>query len=173
MQGLENTLAVIRSAINDEVSGQRFYSDAVYSCIDPWAKEVFATLVQEEEEHTRLLLLQYESLTVDGRWLDPEAALADNAEVDITRFSFPEGEPAETLFQPSQAIDRRSDDLTALAYGIDMERRAIDLYGRGAAESTDQAARNTYEYLVDQETEHYQQLKNQWEKLAGIPFGDV
>ena len=59
------------------------------------------------------------------------------------------------------------------AGGIDMERKAIYLYGQGARESTNPAVRNTYEYLVDQETEHYQQLKDNWEKLAGIPFGGV
>lgn len=87
MQDLESALAVIRSAIHDEVTGQRFYDDAARYCIDPWAKEMFATLAKEEDVHTRLLLREYEALTTQGRWIDPEMALASDAVVDITRFS--------------------------------------------------------------------------------------
>jgi hypothetical protein len=174
---LESALAVIRSAIHDEVSGQRFYNDAARYCIDPWAKEMFATLAKEEDVHTRLLLLEYEALTTHGHWIDPEMALASDAVVDITRFVFPEEDSIASLFPPDWsgdgAIDRRSDDLAALAFGIDMERRAIDLYERGARGATDLSARRMYELLVGEETEHYQQLKDQWEKLAGVSFEET
>lgn len=177
MQDLESAVAVIRSAIHDEVTGQRFYDDAARYCIDPWAKEMFATLAKEEDVHPRLLLLEYEALTTHGRWVDPRVALASDAEVDITRFVFPEENSIESLFpldwSGDGGIDRRSDDLAALAFGIDMERKAIDLYERGAREATDLSARKMYELLVGEETEHYQQLKDQWEKPAGIPFGET
>ena len=177
MQDLESALAVIRSAIHDEVTGQRFYDDAARYCIDPWAKEMFATLAKEEDVHTRLLLREYEALTTQGRWIDPEMALASDAVVDITRFVFPEENSIESLFPPDWsgdgAIDRRNDDLAALAFGIDMERKAIDLYERGARGATDLSARRMYELLVGEETERCQQLKDQWEKLAGIHFGET
>ncbi len=177
MKDLESALAVIRSAIHDEVSGQRFYNDAARYCIDPWAKEMFATLAKEEEVHTRLLLLEYEALTTHGRWVDPRVALDSDAAVDITRFVFPEEDSIVSLFPPDWSgdgtIDRRSDDLAALAFGIDMERRAIDLYERGARGATDLSARRMYELLVGEETEHYQQLKDQWEELAGVSFEET
>ena len=67
-------------------------------------------------------------------------------------------------------VDRRADDLSALAFGIRMEKRAIALYGEEAGAARDPAARKAYEFLVLEEKQHYQQLKEQWEKLAGIPF---
>jgi rubrerythrin len=171
---IENALVVIRRAIHDEVAGQRFYGDAAYACIDPWAKEVFATLAAEEQVHTRLLLLEYRALTDQGRWLDPRMALESTADVDITQVTFPDERPGEELF-PSQwsavqVIDRRATDLDALAFGIELETRAIELYGQAGQQLQDPAAQRAYRFLADEETRHFNQLKIQWENLAGRPF---
>ena len=133
---VESALVVVRQALHDEIAGQRFYNDAAFYCIDLWAKEVFASLAQEEQVHIQVLLLEYESLKTKGRWLDLQAARASDANVDVTQFDFGDDEPAQELFPPQwsveQAVDRRSDDLAALAFGIQMEQAAIDLYSRTA-----------------------------------------
>lgn len=174
MQELESALAVMQSAIHNEIAGQQFYNNAAYSCIDPWAKEIFAALAKEEEVHTRLLLLEYEALSTEGRWIDLETARASDSPVDITRFSFPDDEPAEELFPLHRsvegAVDRQADDLAALAFGIKMEERAIALYGQATGEVGDRTAQEVYEFLVQEETRHYHELKAQWETLAGMPF---
>jgi rubrerythrin len=174
MQDTETALAIVRRAVRNEIAGQGFYNDAAYHCIDLWAKEIFATLAREEEEHTRLLLLAYEALTRQGRWIDLDSARTSDAVVDITRLDFPEDGPAEELFPPEWSmggvVDRRADDLAALAFGIQMEERTIDLYRRAATTSGDAAAQEAYEFLVQEEIRHYHQLKNHWEKLAGMAF---
>jgi rubrerythrin len=170
----ESALAVLRSAIQNEVAGQRFYEDASFYCFDPRAKEAFAALAKDEAEHTRLLLLEYEALSSRGRWIDPASALTTNAQVDITRFAFPDGPVAEELFPPERpaerSIDRRSDDMDTLAFGVHMERKAIELYGRATLRSQDAAARQAYDFLVEEETRHMRELKAHWERLAGIPW---
>jgi rubrerythrin len=174
MREVESALAVIQLAIHNEIAGQRFYSDAAFSCIDPWAKEVFARLAGEEEVHLRLLVLEYQALSDRGRWLEPQRALASDAEVEITPFTLPEGEPDEALFpvkEPvEQVVDRRANDLDALAFGVELEQRAIQLYGRSGQEVEEEAARQAYRFLVEEETRHYNQLKTEWERLAGRPF---
>ncbi len=177
MQDVESALAVIRRAIHNEITGQRFYNDASFYCIDPWAKDVFASLAREEEQHTELLLVEYDSLATQDRWIDPDVALASSAEVDITRITFSGDEPAEELF-PAQwsvdeAVDRSADDLGALAFGIHLEQQAIALYGDQADSSAEPAAQKAYRFLVEEETRHYQQLKDQWERLAGMPFKET
>jgi rubrerythrin len=176
-QDIEGALAVVRRAIHDEIAGQRFYQDAAYHSVDPWAKEIFATLAQEEEDHSRLLLLEYEALTTQGRWIDLDTARTSDAEVDITRLTFSDDEPFPALF-PAQwsvegIVDRRTDDLGALAFGIKMERRAIDLYSQAASACAGPAAREAFEFLVQEEVRHYQELKTHWEKLAGRPFNEA
>lgn len=167
-------LVVVQRALHNEIVGQRFYSDAAFYCVDPWAKEVFANLARDEESHTQLLLVEYQSLETHGRWVDPKVALQKGADVDITDLTFADGEPVEELFPPqwsvTEVVDRRADDLTALAFGIEMEQRAIVLYAQEAAGSSDLAARHAYQFLIDEETRHHRQLKEQWERLAGIPF---
>lgn len=171
---LDSALAVIRRAIQNEIAGQRFYSEAAFYCIDPWAKDVFANLAREEEQHTHLLLVEYEALTTQGQWVDPEQALAGEAGVEITELTFSEDDLEEELFPPQwvvgDAVDRRADDLVALAFGVRMEQKAIDLYRREEANTADPVAQQAYGFLVEEEIRHYDQLREQWERLSGRPF---
>ncbi|MGD2206333.1 MAG: ferritin family protein [Anaerolineae bacterium] len=168
-QDVNRALTVLGQAIHNEITGQQFYNDAAHHCVDPWAKEIFAVLAEEENQHTRLLLLEYEALETQGQWLDLEAALASEAEVDITRFTFLDDGMGQELFA-RQAVDRRIDDLEALAFGIQMEEKAIDLYSQSVKTATDPRARKAYEFLVEEETRHYHQLRDRWEALAGMAF---
>jgi rubrerythrin len=174
MQDRQSALTVIQNAVHNEVSGQRFYSDAARSCIDLWTKEMFASLAAEEELHTRLLLVEYESLSTRGRWIDHETALDRDAGIDITAFTFPAGELEGELFpthgSSSQNVDRTMDDLSALALGIAMEKQAIDLYTQAARAADDDTAQEAYEFLIVEETRHHDQLRSRWEKLAGRAF---
>jgi rubrerythrin len=174
MQNLENALAVLHRAIANEIAGQRFYDDAAYYCVDLWAKETFAALAREEEEHTRLLLVEYKALSTHGRWIDLEIARSSPAEIDITALSFLDDEPAQTMFPSSgsvaETVDRTADDLAALALGIKMEQTAIELYGQQARTADDPSVREAYEFLVEDEIRHYSELKAQWERLAGTAF---
>ena len=52
----------------------------------------------------------------------------------------------------------------------DGKRIEIDLYSQAAEETRDPAARDAYRFLVDDEIRHHQELKTQWEKLAGRPY---
>ena len=174
MEEAARTLSVVRRAIRNEIAGQGFYSEAAFQCIDPWAKEIFATLAREEDGHARLLLAEYEALLDQGRWLDPVAARDRSASVDITHFTFPEEESTEELFPPQwragHAIDRRASDLDALAFAVRLEQSAIEMYGASSRTTDDPAAQKAYRFLMDEETRHYHQFRSQWEKLAGRSF---
>lgn len=171
LEDYQGALAAIQRAIQNEIAGQRFYDDAAFRCIDPWAKEVFDRLAREEEEHVLLLLGEYESLKTQERWLPPQAALQLGASIDISKMTFPSGGPKAELF-PSEgsaerAIDRRADDLSALAFGLQLEEQSIALYERKAQAATEPAAREAYSFLVEEERRHHRQLRARWENLAG------
>jgi rubrerythrin len=174
MEDIQDALAVIRHAIHNEVTGRRFYDDAAFYCVDPWAKETFARLAAEEERHVHLLLVEYESLEYQGRWSDPRAALDRDPGIDITHISFAQDQAGPDLFPsqaaPGEVVDRRADDLAALALGIEMEVAAINLYQQQGEDSSHPQAREAYQFLVGEEQRHYEQLKSQWERLAGKPY---
>ncbi len=173
---LDSALVVIRRAIQNEIAGQRFYSEAAFYCVDPWAKDVFANLAREEEEHTQLLLAEYAALTTQGQWVDYEQALVGRAGVEITELTFLEEELEVELFPPQwtagDAVDRRVDDLDALAFSVRMEEKAIGLYRGEGASTLDPVAQRAYRFLVEEETRHYHQLREQWERLSGRPFSE-
>jgi rubrerythrin len=174
MEDLEGALTIIRGAIQNEIAGQRFYQDAAQYCIDPWAKEAFARLAQEEEKHVTLLLGEHHSLTTQGRWLPPRAALELGAKVDVSQIPFSTGEAVAALFPDGgsarQAIDRGADDLSALAFGLQIEERSIALYQQQADAAVDSSSRETFLSLVDEERRHREQLQARWESLAGRPW---
>jgi rubrerythrin len=167
-------LAVIETAIQNEIAGRRFYDEASRYCIDLWAKEVFASLASDEERHAQLLLGEHESLSQQGQWLDPADALKTGESVDITRISFSDGMPGAELFPPGwaagDAIDRTWDDLAALAFGIGLEKAAIALYQAEATKVSDTSALRAFNFLVSEEERHYHQLVDRWEQLAGVEF---
>ena len=173
----ESALAVLRRAIHNEVAGQRFYNDASFFCIDPWAKDIFSNLAQEEEKHTQLLLVEYEALETQGQWVDPDKALESAPGMDITKLTFSEDDPVEELFPLQRpvgdGVDRRADDLAALAFGIRMEQDAIDLYERELASVQHPEAQKAYRFLVEEEVRHYHQLREQWERLSGRSFPQI
>jgi rubrerythrin len=177
MSELDSTLAALRRAIRNEIAGQRFYYDAAFYCIDPWAKDVFSNLASEEEKHTQLLLVEYEALEKTGEWVEIQQALEREASIEITMLDFSGDEPGEELFPPEwsvgDAVDRRADDLAALAFGIRMEQEAISLYDRERASTRDPSANTAYGFLIEEESRHYDQLKSQWERLSGVPFSEM
>jgi rubrerythrin len=171
---VEATLAILATAIQNEIAGQRFYHEASRYCIDLWAKEIFAALARDEERHTQILAGEYEALSTEGQWLRPEDALKAGKEVDITRIPLSATRSEMELFPPEwavgDAIDRTWDDLAALAFGIDLERAAIALYRREESRVTDASAASTFGFLVAEEERHYRQLVDRWEQLAGVEF---
>lgn len=174
MQIKQSTLIVLRRAIQNDLAGQRFYFDAASYCIDPWAKEVFATLARGKERHVRRLLAEYESLRESDRWNGLGRGRSSRAPLDITHLTFEEDEKVEgaSPFQRTagQLVDRRSDDLEALALGIDMERTVLELYRQASLAEEDQEVRKAYEFLLRDKARYYHRLRDQWQDLAGVPF---
>ena len=174
MEHEDSALVVLLHAIQNEIAGQRFYDDAARFCIDPWAKELLDRLAREEEGHVQLLLGQYDALRGGLGWRDIQEATERGAAADLSRVAFPAGEPPAALFpsgwSPAQALDRGSDDLSALMLAIEIEKLAVGLYQRESETARDDAAREAYLFLVQEERRHYRQLTAQWERLSGLPW---
>jgi len=176
MEEQNGALVVLLRAIQNEIAGQRFYDDAARYCIDLWAKELLSTLAREEEGHAQLLLGQHDALRSGAGWLDLQEAMDRGATADVSRLTFPAEGPAAALFppawSPTQALDRAADDLSALALGIEIEKLAVALYQGESDTAQDEAARDAYRFLVQEERRHYRQLTTHWERLSGAPWED-
>lgn len=176
MQVRQEALLVLQRGIQNDLAGQRFYFDAASYCIDPWAKEIFVTLAQRKEKQVRRLLAEYESVRDSNRGNGHGLGHSSRATLDITHLTFQEDEEGEGSFPfqltAAQLVDRRSDDLKALALGINVERSVLDLYRQASDAAKDQEVRKAYEFLLHGEARYYHRLRDQWKELAGVPFDD-
>jgi rubrerythrin len=177
MEEQNGALAVLLHAIQNEIAGQRFYDDAAHYCIDPWAKGLLDALAREEESHIQLLLGQYDALRVGAGWLGLGKAMSRGSAADIGRLKFPAEDPLAALFpvgwSPAQAVDRSADDLSVLTLGIEMEKLAIALYQEEGNAAQDEAARDAYAFLVQEERRHYRELTEHWQRLSGSAWEET
>ena len=176
MKVRQTALFVLRRGIQNDLEEQRFYFDAASYCIDPWAKEVFVTLAQGKERQVRRLLAEYESVRDLYRRNGHKAGASSHPPLDVTNLTFQEDEAVEGAlpFQlaAAQLVDRRSDDLQALALGIDVERSVLEHYKQAIRAEEDREVRKAYEFLLRDKARHYHRLRDYWKELAGVPFDD-
>ncbi len=174
MENREGALEIIRGAVHNEISGQQLYDDAVRYAIDLGAKQILDTLAREEERHVNLLLGEYDALCSLGRWLDPQEAMQHGAKVDVGRVLPSSGAFVPELFppgwSPTTALERTMDDLSALAFGLQIEEIAVALYEQEAGAATDTIAAETYRFLAEEERRHVRLLSDHWQRLAGVPW---
>ena len=155
----EEALVALRRGMSTEIWGQRFYEEAVARTEAEDGKRVFQSLVAEERQHLDILRGQYASLRADNEWISIEDARAMAASVDPTDI-FPEASAAVQL------IPEDATDLQALQMAKDFERRGYELYHQAATLATSPEAKAMWEYLAQEEDQHYAFLDQTQEYLA-------
>jgi len=144
-------LEPLRQGMINEIRGRKLYLEAAERCDDPAGAKMFESLASDEDQHLEILQQQYSAVTKSGKWLsldDARDATEPPPDLDL----FPEG--AEDLLPPD------ADDLKALEVAMGYEKRGYDLYKAAAAAATDLAAKAMYEFLVQEESRHYELVQN-------------
>jgi rubrerythrin len=142
-------LQALHQGIQTEIQGRTFYHKAIERTKDARGKEVWHSLVHEEEMHLRLLKVQYGAIASEGQWLSMERAreLEPGREVETI---FPQDDNTLVALLPAGA-----DDIKALEVALDFERKGYQMYQRLAEETTDPAGQALYRFLAAQEQRHY------------------
>jgi rubrerythrin len=142
-----------------ERRGQRFYAQAAKRTFDPKGSEMFRSLASDEVMHEQVIERQIEALRADEGWILPEGAL--DVEVDLDSPLFPEGK-----VDLERAIEPDASELDALLFGLKIENDSFDLYASQAKAAENAKAKRLYEYLVDQERNHFNLLMLNYESLV-------
>ena len=159
METKDVMLQALHQGIQTEVQGLTFYRRAIERTHDARGKEVYASLVREEQMHLHLLKVQYGALVEQGRWVEMEQA----RQMEVGRAVeevFPQSDDALVRLLPAQA-----DDLKALEIALDFERKGYQTYARLAGETADPAGRTLYQFLAAQEQKHYDYIQRAHEYL--------
>jgi rubrerythrin len=152
-------LAALSQAMAIEQEGIDFYSGAAEGAQDEQAGQTLLRLARDEKSHLTLLKRQYDSLSREGVWQDlPEvkpAASASNGPIIFPRK------------QAQKAPPSGSSTADVLLFGMDIETRSYDLYRQAASTMADPRGQAMYQFLVAEETRHFDLLMSKYEQIAG------
>lgn len=148
-------LESLNTATKMEKDGRAFYQEAARQATNPLAKTVFETLADEELVHIKTIDAFHCALKEKGTCAGLESMLQEKTQ------------PAarlQNVFQKArQRMDKtvQADAGTREAYetAMELEEKAYAMYQRLLAGTDDETARKLYQFMLEQENEHYAFLK--------------
>ena len=158
-----HSLDVLRNAISMEIEGKEFFEAAAQKMKHPRAKEMFMSLVKQEQRHVDILQGELNRLSEGSGW----ASLKEMME---SRSSYPK----ISVFQ-DKAIKRfkmRPDagELEVLNLGIEVEKKSMDYYRTAGNETADPKAKEIFNWLVGEEGGHLTILTAEYENRTKSGF---
>ena len=161
MQNAENpVLTVLKNAVQMEIEGKEFFENAAARMKHPRAKDMFTSLVKQEQRHVDVLTAEYSRISDGKSWAPLE-------EMKSTASSY----PRLSVFQDGdikRAIKVRPDagELEVLKIGIEVEQKSIEYYRNAGSASDDAKAREVFNWLVGEEAGHLTILNAEYDNRA-------
>lgn len=138
---------ILRDAVQMEIEGKDFYERASKSVKLQRSRDMFASLIKQEERHINILGEEMDRLEKGKEW----APLADLKKSVPTY-------PRISVFQDKtfKHLKLRADsgELEVLKIGIDVEQKSIDYYRNAGRGADDPRAREVFNWLVGEEAGH-------------------
>jgi rubrerythrin len=158
---LSSAIDAVKTAIMTEMQGYELYKGAAERTTDPEARRMFQLLADEEENHSRMLHEQFQSLM--------------QAKVFTAPPTVEEGEGFETLVADPKwrkSLRFGNMELSAVSIGSNLEARAIALYKKCAQTTTDPEGRKVFEWLVHWEEDHLKWMQTLEDELKERYWAD-
>jgi len=139
-------LDVLKSAINLEEEGIRFYRGKADQIENQYASLFFKRMVGEENDHRETLSKALESLE---KKQPPEIDVDSLPDIDV----FPkQGRGEET---PGEGY------VEALNFALEIEEKSMQLYRKARDNTKYPSLKGLYDYLVDFEKKHFDRIKGE------------
>jgi rubrerythrin len=135
---------ILKNAILLEKRGQAFYSKVAAQASGAAVKDFFTRMAQEEVTHVKMLSEQFKSYSTHKKF--KPAAYQDQGE-----FKTASDILTKDLKRQISAADFEA---AAIAAAMSMEKNAIEIYSRRAAEAQDPDEKALYDWLAKWETAH-------------------
>lgn len=135
-------------ALEMEEKGKVFYEKAVQSCKNELGRQIFATLIKDELMHMETIRSIYNELTSNEQWSESWKA------------KVPEHGDLGTFFRELAAkhktdITADTNDLQALAVGIDFEAKSIKFYSEDLPKASSPLEKAFLERMIVEEKSHH------------------
>ncbi|MCU0859172.1 MAG: ferritin family protein [Thermoplasmata archaeon] len=159
----QDSLDVLRNAIDMELEGKDFFERAAKTMKHPRAREMFSSLVRQEQKHIEVIEEEMRRLESGKGW----GTLSD------VRSTAPRM-PQISVFRDREVARRKIKDgaseLEVLEVGMTVERKSVEYYRSAALKATDPGARELFDWLVGQEAGHLTILTAEHDSRSGSGF---
>jgi rubrerythrin len=144
----------IQVSIFIEKQGLLFYEKATKKADDPEVRKVFSRLAEEEKEHLQ-------SLNIKSRFLQPALKNKSAVRRDVELFIAEqvEGKVFPNLEEMGGNENFPANDLEALEFGIQSEKRSIDILSTLLHEEKKIDVRVIFSHLIAEEKRHLAMLE--------------
>lgn len=149
----QNEIKVLKTAILNEVEGEKYYRSAAKQAQDAETAQAFMHLAEDEQQHQRMLR---ELLTGLMKGIDI-----------VLDMSSLQGTPSPHIFSGTNTP--RADkgmEISVFHIAILMEKASIDYYRQAALQTSLPAAKNLYEFLTNWETQHLEAMEKIYDMLT-------
>jgi rubrerythrin len=146
-------LKALKTAIQMEIDGKRYYQKAGRNSGNELGRKLFQSLALEEDIHRRKFESIYKVLQAQKTW----------PEVDFTPH---QGKELKTLFAAAMLDVKAADDeLEAIQTAMEMENKTRDFYLEQARQSSLEIEKKYYTILAGEESAHHAVLLDYFEYL--------
>ncbi len=157
----ENTkpgLVALKEAMQLEIDGERFYTEAARKTNHPHGKLLFERLAEEEKIHLKKVQEIYASLEKGQKWpAAPHLTRMDSTVQNIFK---------EVGVKLNKMVKGSASDLEAIKVAIDMEEKSINLYDGQSKKAEDPFEKRFFLMLSYEERGHYLALLDSYDYLT-------
>jgi rubrerythrin len=155
----EKTAKAMKTAIEMEKSGHRFFTDAAGQVKNEAGRKVFTRLASEEMVHLQVFEKIFTALSGGSDWKKEIAAVEPVKRV-------PYFDEARKQFK----ADDLSVELEFLRKALDLERNAIAFFEKAIGEAETADAREVFKRIMDEEQNHYDLIQAEIDSLNNSGF---
>lgn len=160
---VDEQMNILRNAIDMEVEGREFFSKVAERMKYPRTKDMFRSLVKQEQRHVHVLEEELSRLQKGKGWAAPSSV--KEASGPTASHKVFEGAKAQ-----ASALDPKAGELEVIKLGMDIEKRSIEYYRRAGEEVDSDEAKSVFNWLVGEEAGHLTILKAEYDLRSRSGF---
>lgn len=155
----EKTAQAMKTAIEMEKSGHKFFTEASEKVRHEVGRKMFARLAAEEIDHMRTFEKIFNEVTGGSDWKEALGSL------ELAR-RVPYFDDARKEFKSED----QSVELDYLRKALDLERNAMKFFEKAISEAESPEAREIFKRILDEEQAHYDLIQAEIDSVNGTGF---
>jgi rubrerythrin len=155
----DRTAQAMRTAIEMEKSGHRFFTEASNKVKHEVGRKLFSRLAAEEIEHMRTFEKIFNEMSGGGNWKEAMKAVQPAKRV-------PYFDEARKEFK----VGDMSVELDYLKKALDLERNAIQFFEQAIRDSESPEAKAIFKRILNEEQGHYDLIQSEIDSINGNGF---